>query len=287
VSGSCTDQAGNVGSASFPLKYDATPPTVNSATPDRQPDAGGFYNHKVTITFAGSDSTSGIASCDVVAYSKPDSDAAKVSGVCRDNAGNTSAPSTFAFKYDSTPPKLTDLTATPQNGQVTLVWKPSTDVATVVVTRSVDAGAPKTVYSGKRTGTFVDMGLKNGDRYGYTVTATDLAGNATTLKATAQPSAPLIAPREEQRVRGSVTLRWRPVAHSRYYNIQLWYRGAKVLSVWPSGTSYRVSSSWTYGGRAYRLAPGRYVWFIWPGRGAKAARAFGPLLGSSAFVVTG
>jgi hypothetical protein len=32
VAGSCSDQAGNVGSASFPLKYDATPPVVRRVT---------------------------------------------------------------------------------------------------------------------------------------------------------------------------------------------------------------------------------------------------------------
>jgi hypothetical protein len=32
VSGSCTDLAGNVGAASFPLEYDATPPTLSNVT---------------------------------------------------------------------------------------------------------------------------------------------------------------------------------------------------------------------------------------------------------------
>ena len=130
VTGTCTDQAGNAATASFSLKYDSTPPTVTGAAPSRPPDAGGFYNHAVIVTFAGSDATSGIASCDAPSYDKPDSATAKVNGVCRDNAGNTSAPSTSSFKYDSTPPKLADLTASPQNGAVALAWKPAPDVAT-------------------------------------------------------------------------------------------------------------------------------------------------------------
>ena len=212
---------------------------MTGATPDRPPDAGGFYNHAVTVTFAGSDATSGISSCDAVSYDKPDSSAAKVAGVCHDNAGNTSASSSFAFKYDSTPPKLADLAADPLNGSVSLSWKPSTDVASIVVTRSIGSAAPKTVYSGKRITGFADKNLKNGVRYAYTVVAVDAAGNAATGKTTAQPMAPLIAPREQARVHGSVVLRWRAAPHAGYYNVQLWFHGAKVLSAWPSGTSYR------------------------------------------------
>src|SRR6185295_8249949 len=42
VSGNCTDKAGNPTSSSFPLKYDATAPTV-TATPGRAPDQNGWY----------------------------------------------------------------------------------------------------------------------------------------------------------------------------------------------------------------------------------------------------
>ena len=287
VAGSCRDKAGNSASATVALEYDSTPPIVTGATPDRVPDAGGFYNHKVVVTFAGTDSTSGISSCDAIAYDKPDSASAKVVGQCHDNAGNVSTPSSFALKYDSTPPKLSDLTAEPLDGSVSLVWKPSADVAGIVVTRSVAGSAPKTVYSGKRITGLADKNLKNGVHYAYTVVAVDAAGNAATEKATAQPTAPLLAPREQARVHGSVVLRWRAFPRAAYYNVQLWFRGTKVLSAWPSATSYRISSSWNYLGRAHRLAPGRYTWLVWPGRGSRTAHSFGPLLGSRSFVVGG
>ena len=286
VTGSCRDKAGNSTSATSALKYDATAPTVTGATPDRPPDAGGFYNHKVTVTFAGNDSTSGISSCDAVSYDRPDTSSAKVSGVCHDNAGNVSAPSSFTLKYDSTPPKLSDLAAAALDGSVDLSWKPSTDVASIVVSRSTGSSAPKTVYSGKRIISLADKGLKNGVPYTYAVVATDDAGNAATLKTTARPAAPLIAPRQQAKVHGSVLLRWRAVPHASYYNVQLWFRGAKVLSVWPSGSSYRIALNWSYLGRAFSLAPGRYTWVVWPGRGKLAAHSFGPLLGSSSFIVT-
>ena len=86
------------------VRRDTTPPQVTSVSPARAPDANGWYNHAVALTFAGSDATSGIATCGAPTYSGPDSGSAAVVGVCRDVAGNTSAPVTFALKYDATAP---------------------------------------------------------------------------------------------------------------------------------------------------------------------------------------
>src|SRR4029079_12052264 len=89
VSGSCTDVAGNSSSASFGFKYDATPPAV-TATPDRKPDAKGWYRKPLTVTFAGTDATSGISGCTApTRYAGPDLAKAAVVGACRDGAGNT------------------------------------------------------------------------------------------------------------------------------------------------------------------------------------------------------
>ena len=102
--GSCTNNAGLSANASaINIKRDATAPTV-TATPDRPPDHNGWYNHALSITFTGADSTSGVFTCDPVApYSGPDSATSSVSGHCTDNAGNVGT-GTFNFKFDSTPP---------------------------------------------------------------------------------------------------------------------------------------------------------------------------------------
>jgi hypothetical protein len=104
VSGTCRDNAGNVSaSGSWPLKYDSTAPSV-SASADRAADGGGWYSHSVTVTFAGSDSTSGIDSCTApVAYTGPDTTSTSVEGSCADHAGNRASGS-LPLKYDSTPP---------------------------------------------------------------------------------------------------------------------------------------------------------------------------------------
>src|SRR5262249_14302569 len=97
----CTATDGNV-TAPFSLQFkiDTDAPPVNSASVDRPADSNGWYNHPVTITFVGSDATSGIASCTSVTYSGPDSSTATVGGVCKDKAGNTSSAGAFAVKYD-------------------------------------------------------------------------------------------------------------------------------------------------------------------------------------------
>ena len=103
LSATCTDQAGNSASASFALKYDSTPP-VFAPSPDRSPNANGWYRSPVTVTWNGSDATSGIASCpNTSSYNTGDSANAGLSATCTDQAGN-SASASFALKYDSTPP---------------------------------------------------------------------------------------------------------------------------------------------------------------------------------------
>ena len=101
VAGSCRDRAGNTGSTSFALKYDATaPPTT--ATPSRAPNGNGWFNAPLTVSFAGTDATSGTESCDTAkSYSGPDIAATTIAGACRDRAGNTGAAS-YGVKYDGT-----------------------------------------------------------------------------------------------------------------------------------------------------------------------------------------
>ena len=97
------------------LEYDATPPTAIVGTPDRAPDSGVWYDKPVAVTFAGTDATSGIASCTAGAtYGGPDSAAARVPGTCSDTAGNVGTGS-FALAYDATAPVTTATPDRPAN----------------------------------------------------------------------------------------------------------------------------------------------------------------------------
>src|SRR5256885_13168804 len=87
--GTCTDKAGNAGSATSQIKYDATPPVVSPA-PSRPPDSNGWYNHGLTIGWVGADPASGVDTCSAASdYNGPDHGSGSVSGTCTDKAGNT------------------------------------------------------------------------------------------------------------------------------------------------------------------------------------------------------
>ena len=106
ISGSCTDGAGNTGSGSVQIPYDATPPSVEGK-PDRPPDKNGWYNRAVTVNFVGTDHASGLHVCTApVVYSGPDAAKASLSGICQDKAANTSQPKAVELSYDATPPLL-------------------------------------------------------------------------------------------------------------------------------------------------------------------------------------
>jgi hypothetical protein len=269
------------------VRVDKTPPQLTGAAAARGPDANGWYNHPVAVAFQGADTTSGVAGCTSVVYGGPDNAAASVAGSCTDNAGNTSAPGAFGLKYDSTPPSL-KVSVGAGNGTVLLRWRVSPDTRTVTVMRTPTTAAaqPKSIYrgSGKQ---FRDRHLANGVRYRYTVTATDEAGNAATRVVGAVPTGPLRSPAAGARVSSPPLLRWRPVGGASYYNVQLYRGGTKILSTWPAGPHLQLARRWVYRGRRYRLAPGRYRWYVWPGFGARSASRYGRLLGASDFVVAG
>jgi hypothetical protein len=282
VQGTCTDKAGNSASASFSLQYDSTPPGITTAF-SRPPDVNGWYNHPVTVTATGTDTGSGIESCSSVTYSGPDDPTVSLTASCVDKAGNKStAP--VSFKYDSTPPKLSDVTVANGNGTATLRWAASPGVTSVTIKRTSGAhGAAATVYKGDKA-VFTDARLKNGIRYRYQLSATDAAGNVGNASASALPRA-LETPGQGQTVKTPPLLRWATVGGADYYNVQLFFRGRKVLSMWPVGARLALQASWTYAGKPHELARGTYRWYVWPGYGARKTAHYGKLLGSGIFVV--
>jgi hypothetical protein len=194
---------------------------------------------------------------------------------------------------DRTPPDdVRNLNAVAGDGTVTLTWtKPiATDFNHVVVTRSTaEPGATATtIYTGPKT-TKVDHGLRNGVEYRYVVVAFDKAGNAAAgavVVATPQRSA-LRSPRDGARLRKAPKLVWLRASDADYYNVQLFRGTTKLLSVWPVKPTLRLHAKWRYLGRGYRLAPGIYRWYVWPGFGARADIDYGEMLGSSTFRIVG
>jgi hypothetical protein len=298
VKGDCRDVAGNARTGHAAIKYDAAPPTITSVTPSRPADHDGWWNHPVSIVFAGTDGTSGLDSCDTIVYSGGPAPSANVTGHCRDFAGNV-ATGSMVVNYDDQPPTLTALPAEVGSNDAVLHWAASPDTVLTEVTRSPGIGdaAASTVYSG--TGeTLSDPGVKNDVTYTYSIRAWDAAANlasatvAVTPRAapTPQPDAaptltsapaPVVLPTRSAGTRKPLLpprLQWRRVKGADYYNVQLYRGGRKILSLWPNSTHLQLALRWRFRGHLMRLTTGRYDWYVWPGFGTRARRDYGRLL---------
>jgi len=285
LSASCTDAAGNSSSGGATINYDATPPSVTSSSFDRPADVNGWYNHPVKITFAGSDNASG-ASCSSTTYSGPDNANVTVSGDCVDGAGNRSgSASSPAFKYDSTPPTLSNIGVSANDKFVALTWTASSDTTAVQVTRAPGtAGAdPSTVYTGLDS-RYEDRTVQNKVKYTYTITAVDQAGNKAVDTLTVVPAAALYSPAQGAVVHSPPMLAWRRISGATYYNLQLFRGGRKILSVWPVKPKYRLPRAWAFQKKRFKLTRATYEWRVWPGIGKRRANKYGPLIGHSTFV---
>jgi hypothetical protein len=204
-------------------------------------------------------------------------------GGCADLAGNTGFGSA-GFKYDASPPGAPTVAALPAKRQVKVSWTIPRDASSVVVTRSEQgaAAAPQVIYSGNHT-SLVDKKLKDGTRYRYTVSALDAAGNATPQSIVAVPTTSTLRPFAETAVTGPPRLSWKKVKPARYYNVQLWRDGAKVLSTWPRKPFLQIRPNWTFGGSQYTFSAGHYKWYVWPGFGPRSKHRYGHLIGRSTF----
>lgn len=80
------------------------------------------------------------------------------------------------------------------------------------------------------------------------------------------------------------TITWQPVAGATYYDLVVWQDGRRVLDLWPTAAAVSVPTNASDRG-GDGLGAGQYLWFAYPGFGAKSSRKYGALAGSGAFVV--
>jgi hypothetical protein len=297
---SCSDNAGNVGGAGVGVNYDAGAPSIDSITLDRPPDSNGWYNHPVRVTFHGSDGGSGIDACSDVTYPGPDTTSTTVNGTCTDKAGNRAGGTSAAFKYDATPPTLSNLGFDWDDGTATLTWTASPDTKAIEIDRTPGTTGtdPSAVFKGLAS-SFQDTGLTNKVKYVYTINGYDEAGNKASDSVSIVPGAKLYSPARGSVVTSLPLLAWRPVAGASYYNLQVYYgvgktlrrlasvavSGRKIMSVWPLQPRYRMKKAWKYKAKARKLAVGHYRWYVYPGVGKRTAHKYGPLIGQSDFFV--
>ena len=257
------------------IGIDRTPPQLVGLQPGRPPNANGWFNRPVQLTFLGSDNTSGVASCSSTTYGGPDGLGVPISGSCSDVAGNVGAGA-LPINYDATAPSRPSVEVLPGNKRVSLEWSAPPGVEAQVV-RSRRGAKPVIVFTGADD-RLTDRRLHNGRRYRYVVTLIDQAGNRSADAVSGVPTgSALLLPPRGARVHSAPTLVWKPVRRARYYNAQLLRRGDKVLTRWPRASQLPL----------HKLVPGRYCWYVWPGFGRRSEHRYGDLLGKSCFTVVG
>jgi hypothetical protein len=104
---SAEDNAGNTEVRhNLLLRIDRTPPVIAAAAAPA-PNAAGWNNTDVTVTFTCTDSLSGIAHCPGPLTLSADGANQSASGTASDVAGNTSSTSVTGIDIDRTPPTVT------------------------------------------------------------------------------------------------------------------------------------------------------------------------------------
>jgi hypothetical protein len=105
--GNCTDKAGNsAGVTQTDINIDKTAPSV-SASRSPAANANGWNNTDVTVSFACSDSLSGVASLDPPAVVSSEGANQSRTGSCTDKAGNSASETQGGINIDKTAPNLT------------------------------------------------------------------------------------------------------------------------------------------------------------------------------------
>ena len=102
ISGQAVDKAGNTASASVTLSIDKTPPTI-SASASPAPNAKGWNNSDVTITYQCSDALSGVAFCPDPALISTEGAGQQITQAAADRATNQ-ASATILINLDKTAP---------------------------------------------------------------------------------------------------------------------------------------------------------------------------------------
>jgi len=180
VNGTCTDKAGTAASLSFgPIDIDLTPPTiVATATPP--PNAAGWNDSAVTVSFVCADNLSGVVSCPSPSTVSGAGANQAVSGTVSDQAGN-SASASVNLNIDLTPPTILQLTApgtiTLLNpGQASVTAQDNLAITQVVFTLNGTTLATLTTPP-YQVNLAVPAGAQPGNTLTLTVQVTDLAGN--------------------------------------------------------------------------------------------------------------
>jgi hypothetical protein len=173
LTGSAKDTAGNLGTDTVTVKLDKTKPTITGAVTSGTKTTSGWYSGEVKVTFTCSDALSGVATCpDPVILTANGTNAA--TGTATDKAGNTASVTVGGIQIDQEKPTLTTGDVIVQGGTFTLGSVPAA-TCTAVDSFSGIASCTVSVTGGNANGV---------GTFSYTATATDKAGNSSTVSGT-------------------------------------------------------------------------------------------------------
>jgi hypothetical protein len=215
-----------------------------------------------------------------------------------DTAGNIGPPASIGWTIVAAAP---DTTAPGEVGSVRrsigygrfkLVWSRPKDgdfdhVRVLIATaRKGSKAVPrKVVYNGRGT-QYTNKRFKNDVYHRYRILSYDHRGNRSRgVDVVVAASALLRLPKPGAVVHAPPRLVWAGVAKAAFYNVQIYFSGRKVLSLWPNKAAVGLKKRWSYSGRTFRLKKGTYSWFVWPAFNSRQKARYGRLLGMSTFRV--
>jgi hypothetical protein len=169
----CTSVAGTTGTGTYsPINIDMSAPAIQFAAVSPSPNAHGWNNTPVTVSWSCSDSVSGPVSATVSQTVSAEGAGQSATGTCTNLAGFTASNTHSGVNIDLTPPQVQLIS--PVNGFN------YTQGQTIAASYSCADGlsgvatCTGTLPSGTR------ITLSNTGTFTFTVTATDQAGNQTT-----------------------------------------------------------------------------------------------------------
>jgi hypothetical protein len=197
------------------------------------------------------------------------------------------AQATYGWTVDLTPPvPVVGFRARGGDGRVWLRWTMPIDVdydRVRIWRQRVGATSWKLLAERVTATSLTDRAVRNDVRYRYAIRSVDKAHNASAAAETTARPSKIFLPQFDAVLDSPPLIDWTSVSTASYYNLQVWRNGHKILSRWPLLSRFRMRSSWSYRGRTYSLSTGRYIVYVWPGFGSKAAADYGHLLGWTAF----
>jgi uncharacterized protein with FMN-binding domain len=176
------DNAGNEEAHhSYTHASDGTPPVITGAA-GSAPNAGGWYNRPVTVSFRCTDAESGVAQCQAPVTLATEGAGQKATGNARDREGNAATTTVSGINIDLTPPVASGVTAPALTNSrtVTLGWDARDGLSGVAGGRlyfSGDDGRNWTEAGALSPGQPAGFVAPAAGRFGLWVAAEDKAGN--------------------------------------------------------------------------------------------------------------